>query len=143
MHEVQSQHTSESNSSVDPFSVVIGGMQPGRAMLYGRGVTPTDLKHKPNMTESSVNIPEELIQSMKTNWQEEVRIEMEQRQATWNQQILSVFSQLQSLNPGLNFNPELFGALVSSSPADANSALNQVSRARTSPSSGSLHVIFT
>ena len=55
MHEVQSQHTSESNSSVDPFSVVIGGMRPG-----GRGVTPTDLKHKPNMTESSVNIPEEL-----------------------------------------------------------------------------------
>ena len=42
-------------------------------MLYGRGVTPTDLKHKPNMTESSVNIPEELIQSLKTKWQEEVR----------------------------------------------------------------------
>ena len=69
--------------------------------------------------------------------------EMEQRQATWNQQMLSVFSQLQSLNPGLNLNPELFGALVSTSPADANSALNHVSRARTSPSSGSLHVIFT
>ena len=34
-------------------------------MLYGRGVTPTDLKHKPNMTESLVNIPEELIQSIK------------------------------------------------------------------------------
>ena len=146
MHEVQSQHTSESNSSVDPFSVVIGGMRPGRAMLYGRGVTPTDLKYKPNMIES-VNIPEELIQSMKTKWQEEVRTEMikemEQRQATWNQQMLSVFSQLQSLNSGLNLNPELFGALVSTSPADANSALNQVSRARTSPSSGSLHVIFT
>ena len=147
MHEVQSQHTSESNSSIDPLSVVIGGMRPGRAMLYRRGVTPTDLKHKPNMTESSVNIPEELIQSMKTKWQEEVRTEMikemEQRQATWNQQMLSVFSQLQSLNPGLNLNPEIFGALVSSSPVDANSALNQVSRARTSPSSGSLHVIFT
>ena len=147
MHEVQSQNTSKSNSSVDPFSVVIGGMRPGRALLYGRGVTSTDLKHKPNMTESSVNIPEELIQSMKTKWQEEVRTEMikgmEQIQATWNQQMLSVFSQLQSLNPGLNLNPKLFGALVSSSPADANSALNQVSRARTSPSSGSLHVIFT
>ena len=73
MQEVQSQHTSESNSSIDPFSIVIGGMRPGRAMLYGRGVKPTDLKHKPNMTESSVNIPEELIQSMKTKWQEEVR----------------------------------------------------------------------
>ena len=35
-------------------------------MLYGRGVTPTDLKHKPNMTELSVNIPKQLIQSMKT-----------------------------------------------------------------------------
>ena len=69
--------------------------------------------------------------------------EIEQRQATWNQQMLSVFSQLQSLNPGLNLNPELFGVLVSSSPADANSALNQVRLARTSPSSGSLHVIFT
>ena len=69
--------------------------------------------------------------------------EMEQRRTTWNQQMLSVFSQIQSLNPGLNLNPELFGALVSSSPADANSALNQVSHARTSPSSGSLHVIFT
>ena len=69
--------------------------------------------------------------------------EMEQRQATWNQQMLSIFSQLQSLNPGLNLNPELFGALVSRSHADANSALNQVSHARTSPSSSSLHVIFT
>ena len=69
--------------------------------------------------------------------------EMEQRQETWNQQMLSVFSQLQSLNPGLNLNPKLFGALVSSSPAYANSALNQVSRARTSSSSSSLHVIFT
>ena len=73
MQEVQSQHTSESNSSIDPFSVVIGGMRPVRAMLYGRDVKPTDLKHKPNMTESSVNIPEELIQLMKTKWQEEVR----------------------------------------------------------------------
>ena len=69
--------------------------------------------------------------------------EMEQRQATWNQQMLSIFSQLQSLNPRLNLNLKLFGALVSSSPAYANTALNQVSRARTSPSSGSLHVIFT
>ena len=68
MHEVQSQHTSERNTSVDPFSVVIGGMRHGRAVLYGRGVKPTDLKYKPNMTESSVNIPEELIQSMKTKW---------------------------------------------------------------------------
>ena len=147
MHEVQSQHTSKSNSYVDPFSVVIGGMRPRRAMLYGRSVIPTDLKHKPNMTESSMNIPEELIQSMKTKWQEEVRTEMikemEQRQATWNQQMLSVFSQLQSLNPGLNLNPELFGSLVSSSPVYANCALNQVSHARTSPSSGSLYVIFT
>ena len=49
--------------------------------------------------------------------------EMEQRQATWNQQMLSVFSQLQSLNSRLNLNPKLFGALVSSSLADANSAL--------------------
>ena len=57
--------------------------------------------------------------------------------------MLSIFSQLQSLNSGLNLNPELFGALVSRSPANANSALNQVSHARTSPSSGSLHVIFT
>ena len=42
-------------------------------MLYGRGVTPTDLKHNPNMIESLVNIPEELIQSIKKKWQEEVR----------------------------------------------------------------------
>ena len=69
--------------------------------------------------------------------------EMEQRQATWNQQMLSIFSQLQSLNPRLNLNPELFGALVSRSFAYANSALNQVSHARTSSSSGSLYVIFT
>ena len=69
--------------------------------------------------------------------------EMEQRQETMNQQMLLIFSQHQSLNPGLNLNPELFGALVSRSLADDNSALNQVSHARTSPSSGSLHVIFT
>ena len=147
MHKVQSQHTSESNSSVDPFSVVIGGMRPGCAMLYGRGVTPTDLKFQPTITESSVKIPKELLQVMKTKWQEDVRTEMikemEQRQATWNQQILSVFSQLQSLNPGFNLNQELFRALVSRSPRDANSAINQVSHARTSSSSGSLHVIFT
>ena len=70
----------------DPRNVRLGlasdGFNPFRTMSIAHSTWPVVLVNynllpwicmKPNMTESSVNIPEELIQSMKTKWQEEVR----------------------------------------------------------------------
>ena len=69
MQAVQSQHSSE-NQSVDAFSMVMGGTRLERVMLYGRSVTPTDLKGKEVSSKSSVKISQNFIDGMKEQMRE-------------------------------------------------------------------------
>ena len=64
MKVVWSQQSSE-NQSVGAFSMVMGGTQPGRVMLYGRSVTPTNLKGKGVNSESFVKVTQSFIEGMK------------------------------------------------------------------------------
>ena len=45
--------------------MVMGGTRPGRVMLYGRSVTPTDLKGKEVSSGSSIKVSQSSIEGMK------------------------------------------------------------------------------
>ena len=45
--------------------MVMGGTRPGRVMLYGTNVTPTDLKDKEVSSDSSIKVSQSFIESMK------------------------------------------------------------------------------
>ncbi|KAH7654254.1 putative transposase Ptta/En/Spm plant protein [Dioscorea alata] len=153
MQVVQSQQSSE-NQSVDAFSMVMGGTRPGRAMLYGRCVTPTDLKGKGVSDGSSIKISQNFIEGMKEQMREEMREEireemkkqMEEQMATYKsslqssmqQQFVSMMSQLQGLVPAMNINQVPAFNLNFGSPEDANSAQQtQAIRARNVSSASS------
>ena len=141
MQVVQS-HQSGENQSVDAFSMMMGGTRPGRFMLYGRSVTPTDLKGKKVSSESSIKVSQSFIEGMKEQMRE-VRKEMEEQLAAYKssmqQQFISMMSQLQALVPGMNINQVSGFNLTFGSPGDANSTPTQAIRAR-NISSASNHV---
>ena len=58
--------------------MVMGGTRRGRVMLYGRSVTPTDLKSKEVSSESSIKVSQSFIEGMKEQMREEVTKEMEE-----------------------------------------------------------------
>ncbi|GAB2302513.1 hypothetical protein Dimus_036520 [Dionaea muscipula] len=74
MEELQSQQNgksgedAESSCSVDPFLAVMGKEHNGRVRLHGRGVTPSSLgKASAGNGSSSINVPDELLESIKAD----------------------------------------------------------------------------
>ena len=128
--------------------MMMGGTRPGRFMLYGRSVTPTDLKDKEVNSKSSIKVSQSFIESMNEQMREEVSKEMEEQLAAYKssmqQQFLSIMSQLQALVPGMNINQVPGFNLNFSSPRDANSVPTQAIRARniSSASSHGPQVLF-
>ena len=57
--------------------MVIGRTQASCVMLYGRGVTPIDLKGKGTNSESSVKLPKSFIEGVKEKVRQELTKEME------------------------------------------------------------------
>ena len=114
--------------------MVMGGTRLGRVMLYGRSVTPTDLKDKEVNSKSSIKVSQSFIESMNEQMREEVSKEMEEQLAAYKssmqQQFLSIMSQLQALVPGMNINQVPGFNLNFGSPGDANSAPTQAIRAQ-------------
>ena len=106
--------------------MVMGGTRLDRVMLYGRSVTPTDLKGKEVSSESSIKVSQNFIEGMKEHMREEVRKEMEEELAAYKlsmqQQFISIISQLQALVPRMNINQVPGFNLNFSSSGDANSA---------------------
>ncbi|KAH7690165.1 hypothetical protein IHE45_02G027300 [Dioscorea alata] len=137
MQVVQSQQSSE-NQFVDAFFMVMGETRPGRAMLYGRSVTLTDLKGKGVSDGSYVKISQKFIEGMKEQMREEMREEIREEmrkqmeeqmtayksslQSSVQQQFVCMMSQLQGLVPGMNINQVPAFNLNFGSPGDANSA---------------------
>ncbi|GAB2288474.1 hypothetical protein Dimus_022806 [Dionaea muscipula] len=74
MEELQSQlsgksgEDAESSCSVDPFLAIMGKEHNGRVRLHGRGVTPSNLGKASTRNESSsINVPNELLESIKVD----------------------------------------------------------------------------
>ncbi|GAB2297811.1 hypothetical protein Dimus_031898 [Dionaea muscipula] len=74
MEELQSQQSeksgedAESSCSVDPFLAIMGKERNGRVRLNGRGVTPSSLrKASTGNGSSSINVPNELLESIKAD----------------------------------------------------------------------------
>ncbi|GAB2273787.1 hypothetical protein Dimus_008564 [Dionaea muscipula] len=58
----------ESSCSVDPFLAIMGKEHNGRVRLHGRGVTPSNLgKASIGNGSSSINVPDELLESIKVD----------------------------------------------------------------------------
>ncbi|XP_039134758.1 uncharacterized protein LOC120272083 [Dioscorea cayenensis subsp. rotundata] len=141
MQAVQSQQNSE-NKSDDAFSMIMGGTQPGRVMLYGRSITPTNLKGISGG--SSIKVSENFIEGIKEQIRKEVRKELEELliayKSSMQQEFRFMISLLQALLPGMNVNQVLGSNLNWGSPRDANSAPSQAICAQNTHSSASSHV---
>ncbi|XP_055959943.1 uncharacterized protein LOC130014916 [Mercurialis annua] len=81
------------NSENDSFSTVIGERPPGRAFLYGRGVTRTNLKNGVGCS-SSIIIPEELGQSITDKIRKELKDQFDKEMAGYKALFESVMSQV-------------------------------------------------
>ena len=72
-------------------------------MLYGRSVTPINLKGKGVNSKSFVKVTQSFIEGMKEQMREEVRKEIEEQlvayKSSMQQQFISMMSQLQTLVP--------------------------------------------
>ncbi|XP_050218532.1 uncharacterized protein LOC126669181 isoform X1 [Mercurialis annua] len=81
------------NSGNDSFSTVIGERPPGRAFLYGRGVTRTNLKNGVGCS-SSIIVPEELVQSITDKIRKELKDQFDKEMAGYKALLESVMSQV-------------------------------------------------
>ncbi|GAB2278269.1 hypothetical protein Dimus_012958 [Dionaea muscipula] len=83
MEELQSQQSgksgedAESSCSMDPFLAIMGKEHNGRVRLHGRGVTPFSLgKASTGNGSSSINVPNELLESIKVDVTAQVTVEL-------------------------------------------------------------------
>ncbi|GAB2283549.1 hypothetical protein Dimus_018056 [Dionaea muscipula] len=142
MEELQSQQSgksgedAESSCSVDPCFAIMGKEHNGRVKLHGRGVTPSSLgKASTGNESSSINVPNELLESIKADVTAQVIAElitnMMQTVTTQVAQHLcsSVSFHLKQINPLINIYPAVLMRLVTTalSPGDASSAPNHQS----------------
>ncbi|GAB2266069.1 hypothetical protein Dimus_001097 [Dionaea muscipula] len=142
MEELQSQQNgksgedAESSCSVDPFLAVMGKEHNGRVRLHGRGVTPSSLgKASTGNGSSSINVPNELLESIKADVTAQVTVEltanmMQTVTTQVAQHLCSLVSfHLKQINPLIDIDPAVLMRLVTTapSPGDASSAPNHQS----------------
>ncbi|GAB2292539.1 hypothetical protein Dimus_026774, partial [Dionaea muscipula] len=142
MKELQSQQNgkswedAESSYSVDPFFAIMGKEHNGHVRLHGRGVTPSSLgKASTGNGSSSINAPNELLESIKADVTAQVTIELtaNMMQTVTNQvaQHLcsSVSFHLKQINPLIDIDPVVPMRIVTTAPSpdDASSAPNHQS----------------
>ncbi|GAB2287982.1 hypothetical protein Dimus_022331, partial [Dionaea muscipula] len=142
MEELQSQQSgksgedAESSCSVDPFFTIMGKEHNGRVRLHGRGVTPSNLgKASIGNGSSSINVPNELLESIKADVTAQVTAELTANMMqTVTSQVAqhlcsSVSFHLNQINPLIDIDPAVLMRLVTTapSPGDASSAPNHQS----------------
>ncbi|GAB2268809.1 hypothetical protein Dimus_003754 [Dionaea muscipula] len=142
MEELQSQQSgksgedAESSCSVDPFLAIMGKEHNGRVRLHGRGVTPSNLgKASIGNGSSSINVPNELLESIKADVTAQVTAELTANMMqTVTSQVAqhlcsSVSFHLKQINPLIDIDPAVLMRLVTTapSPGDASSAPNHQS----------------
>ncbi|GAB2278418.1 hypothetical protein Dimus_013102 [Dionaea muscipula] len=145
MEELQSQQSgksgedAESSCSVDPFLAIMGKEHNGRVKLHGRGVTPSNLgKASIGNGSSSINVPNELLESIKGDVTAQVTAELTANMMqTVTSQVAqhlcsSVSFHLKQINPLIDIDPAVLMRLVTTapSPGDASSAPNHQSSVR-------------
>ncbi|GAB2290611.1 hypothetical protein Dimus_024893 [Dionaea muscipula] len=117
MEELQSQlsgksgEDAESSCYVDPFLAIMGKEHNGRVRLHGRGVTPSNLGKASTGNESSINVPNELLESIKADVTAQVTAELTANMMqTVTSQVAqhlcsSVSFHLKQINPLIDIDP--------------------------------------